>query len=78
MTHLCDLVTEVIGAAPAVSEAILGIVTQVRSGDQETASRVQSVIVHDSIVKLKVNLKLHSNLYPVFTLLSPPSKYLSW
>ena len=54
MVHRCDLVTEVIGATPAISEAILSIVTSVRSGDQETSSKVQSVIVHDSIFTLGI------------------------
>ena len=33
------LVTQVTRAAPAVSQAVLGVVTRVRSGDQETTSK---------------------------------------
>ena len=33
-----DLVAEVVGTAPAVGEAVLGVVADVRGGDQEAAS----------------------------------------
>ena len=33
-----DLVAEVVGAAPAVGEAVLGVVADVGGGDQEAAS----------------------------------------
>ena len=37
-----DLVAEVVGAAPAVGEAVLGVVADVGGGDQEAASGLLS------------------------------------
>ena len=72
---MCNLVTEVIGAAPAISEAILGIVTSVRSGDQETSSKVQSVIVHDSIFTLGIfNVFVENIFESSYLFLSPREK----